>query len=151
MKQEMMQYKGYHGSVEYSLESDILHGSIQFINDLVTYEAENLPQLKQEFEAAVDDYLETCRELGKEPDKEFSGTFNVRVGPEVHRKSAIAARLEGITLNEFARRALEHATQDGDEIVHRHKHEHFFSITTKTETPLKEPELWQEPKISLVS
>lgn len=143
MKQEMMQYNGYHGSVEVSLEDNILHGSIQFINDLVTYEAETPEQLRKEFEAAVDDYLETCRELGKTPDKEFSGTFNVRVGPEIHRKTAVAAKLEGITLNEFTRRALHEATRNAEEIVHRHHHEHVISIKTETETTFEELELWQ--------
>ena len=151
MKQAMMQYNGYHGSVEVSVEDNVLHGSIQFINDLVTYEAETPEKLRHEFEAAVDDYLETCRELGKEPDKEFSGTFNVRVGAEVHRKAAIAATLEGVTLNEFIRRALDQATKANNEIVHRHKHEHVFSINTETETVFEEPVPWPATNLSRVS
>lgn len=137
-----MQYNGYHGSVEVSLEDNILHGSIQFINDLVTYEAETPEQLEKEFQAAVDDYLETCCELGKTPDKEFSGTFNVRVGGDVHRKAAIAATLEGVTLNEFTRRALHDATRKAEEVVHRHHHEHVISIKTETEATFEGVESW---------
>lgn len=141
-----MHYKGYHGSVEISLEDNVLHGSIQFIKDLVTYEAKTPEQLRQEFEHAVDDYLETCRQVDKEPDKEFSGTFNVRIGPEIHRKAAITATLEGITLNEFTRRALWQATRKTDEVVHRHQHEHehFFTIKTEAETIFEEPAQWQQ-------
>lgn len=143
-----MQYKGYHGSVEVSLEDNVLHGSIQFIKDLVTYEAETPEQLRHEFELAVDDYLETCRQVDKEPDKEFSGTFNVRVGSEIHRKAAITATLEGITLNEFTRRALWQATRQADEVVHRHQHEHEHVLTIKTEaeTTFEEPAQWQAQK-----
>ncbi len=132
MKNDIMQYKGYHGSVETSVEDQVLHGSILFINDLITYEAETLPRLKQEFEAAVDDYLETCQELEKEPDKEFSGTFNVRIGQEMHKKAAMEAYLEGISLNEFVRRTLHQALKDTKNITHQHHHEHVFTIETES-------------------
>lgn len=124
MSAENLSYKEYHGSVEVSVDDGVLHGHILFINDLVTYEADTVEQLREEFVAAVDDYLETCREIGKEPDKEFKGTFNVRVGPETHKAATIAARLEGISLNEFTRRALNDATKGQSEVVHRHIHEY---------------------------
>ncbi len=143
MRQEMMQYKGYRGSVEVSLEDNVLYGSIQFIKDLVTYEAENLEQLRYEFELAVNDYLETCRQVGKEPEKEFSGTFNVRVGSEIHKKAAIVATLEGVTLNEFTRRALLQATREADEVIHRHVHEHVFNIQTESKMTFEESSQWQ--------
>ncbi|XTD39774.1 type II toxin-antitoxin system HicB family antitoxin [Citrobacter murliniae] len=78
----MLKYKGYFGSVEFSLEDRVLHGKIQCVNDLVTYEAENLDGLQLAFEEAVDDYLDTCKALNKEPEKPMSGTFNVRIGSE---------------------------------------------------------------------
>lgn len=59
---EMFTYQGYQGSVETSIEEDVLHGKILFINDLVTYEAVTIKKLRQEFEMAVDDYLETCKQ-----------------------------------------------------------------------------------------
>ena len=64
---ELLSFNGYQGTVETSIADGILHGKILFITDLVTFEAETLPQLKLEFEAAVLDYLATCAALGKRP------------------------------------------------------------------------------------
>lgn len=120
----VLTHKGYTGSVEFSLEDECLHGKILFVNDVVTYEAETLPQLLAEFVAAVDDYLETCAQLGKNPDKPYSGTFNVRIGPEMHQDVAKASFYAGIALNEFVRQALkEKLASTGKEVVHKHHHE----------------------------
>ncbi len=86
-----LSYRGYFGSYEVCFEDNVLHGKIEFINDLVTFEAESPEDLKREFEAAVDDYLETCEMVGKDPDKTMTGNFNVRIGEELHRKIAIEA------------------------------------------------------------
>jgi len=34
----------------------------------------------------VEDYLETCKALGREPQKVYKGVFNVRIEPELHKK-----------------------------------------------------------------
>ena len=49
----------------------------------------------------VDDYLETCKELGKKPQKAYSGSFNVRTGPQIHQALAEIAELENISLNKL--------------------------------------------------
>lgn len=103
----MLKFKGYFGSVEFSLEDKVLYGKIQCVNDLVTYEAENLEDLQAAFEDAVDDYLETCKALNKEPEKPMSGTFNVRIGPDLHKKAYLAACNEKTTLNDFVKTAIE--------------------------------------------
>lgn len=69
---ELLSHKGYNGSIETSVADDTLHGKILFINDLVTYEAQSVAQLKAEFADAVDDYLETCSAIGKKPEKTLS-------------------------------------------------------------------------------
>ena len=79
-----MNYKGYLGSVEFSLEDNCLFGRLLHVNDLVNYEADSPVLLKKAFKEAVDDYLATCKQLGKEPDKFFKGSFNVRVTPGLH-------------------------------------------------------------------
>lgn len=120
---KLMNYKGFYGSVETSLEDGVLFGKIECINDLVNYEAETLAALRAAFEESVDDYLETCAEIGKSPDKPMSGTFNVRVGAELHKQAYIAATNAGKTLNEFVKAALEEATSDtNDKHVHLHIH-----------------------------
>ena len=69
----MFDYKGYQGSIEVDVESNLLHGKILFVTDLVTYEAKDVAELRREFEAAVDDYLTTCKQLGRDPQQPFSG------------------------------------------------------------------------------
>ncbi len=71
-KGKYLVYKGYTGSMEISIEDDCLHGKIEMINDLVTYEAESSRELQYEFESAVDSYLDVCGKLGKDPDKQSS-------------------------------------------------------------------------------
>ena len=106
-----MEYKGYHASVEYSEADNVLYGTILGINDLITFEAESISDLKVAFEEAVDDYLATCAELGKEPEKEFKGQFNVRIAPNLHKRAALKASLQKIKLNKFVEHAIEKAVE----------------------------------------
>jgi predicted HicB family RNase H-like nuclease len=95
----MMEYKGYLGTVEYSREDHCLYGQLAYIRDLVNYEATTVEELEHKFKAAVDDYLQSCEEVGKEPNVPCKGAFNVRTGPELHRAAVLAS--EGQTLNAF--------------------------------------------------
>ena len=85
-KNNILEYKGYHTKVEFDSENFILTGKIEGINDLVNFECEDINEVEHEFHAAVDDYLEFCKEVGKEPDKEYKGTFNVRIDPALHKQ-----------------------------------------------------------------
>jgi predicted HicB family RNase H-like nuclease len=42
MKNNMFEYRGYYGSVEYSLEDECFFGEIMGISDLVLYEGDNI-------------------------------------------------------------------------------------------------------------
>ncbi len=126
-----LQYKGYLGEVECSFEDACLHGKILYINDLVTYEAQTVPELETAFKEAVDDYLETCADVGKEPDKAFKGTFNVRMTPERHKAAAIEATLSGTTLNDFVSQAV--AEKVAGREVHHHNEHHIHIAANVTE------------------
>lgn len=104
---DVMTYKGYIGTVRYSAEDEVFHGKIEAINDLIAYEGTSVKELKKAFHEAVDDYLETCREMGREPQKAFKGSFNVRIPSDLHRKAAKKATMMGISLNQFVQKALE--------------------------------------------
>jgi predicted HicB family RNase H-like nuclease len=103
----MLEYKGYTGSVEYSDEDEVLHGRLEFIRDLVTYEATDAKGLKHAFHEAVDDYLALCAEQGREPDVPLKGSFNVRPGRDLHRRAMIFARRKGLNLNDVVSEALQ--------------------------------------------
>ena len=60
----------------------------------------------------MDDYLETCEEMGWEPHKPYKGVFNVRISKEEHRAAAISAFRQGYaSLNEFVREAIQEKIQ----------------------------------------
>ena len=49
MKKELS-YKGYYGSVEYSLEDDVLYGKVIGIKGLLSYEGQTLDELRKDIE-----------------------------------------------------------------------------------------------------
>lgn len=108
---DMMKYKEYFGSVHYSDEDRVFYGKIEFIRALVSYEGTDVESLRQVFEEVVDDYLNTCKEQGREPEKPFKGTFNVRIGPELHQRIAVAAAQHGVSLNSFIADVLKRETE----------------------------------------
>jgi len=69
-------YKGYRTKIEFSSADHVLYGKAEGINDLITFESDSADEIEKEFHNAVDDYLEFCKEVGKEPDKEYSGQPN---------------------------------------------------------------------------
>jgi len=94
-----MKYKGYMARIEYSEEDDCFVGHIAGINDVVGFHGESVSELHAAFEEAVDDYLKTCKKLGRLPEKPYSGHFMVRVPPELHARVAIMAKTRGKSLN----------------------------------------------------
>ena len=104
MKQ--LEHRGYYGSIEHDLEAGLLHGRVLGLRDVIHYEAKTLQALAREFRRSVDIYLELCEEKSKVPDRPYSGRFNARLSPEVHRQAASLAEIEGLSLNDLVTRAL---------------------------------------------
>lgn len=102
----ILEYKGYHAKIEFDSEDLVLRGKIEGIKDLVNFESTDISNVEEEFHAAVDDYLEFCKEVGKEPDKEYRGTFNIRISPDLHKRLAIVAMQNGDTLNATVEKAI---------------------------------------------
>lgn len=103
----VLHYKDYYGTVEYSEKDGILFGKVIGINSLISYEGKSIAELKNDFEGAVDDYLEMCREQGMKPEKTYKGSFNVRLTPELHRELARYAAIRGETLNSAVEEAVK--------------------------------------------
>jgi len=122
-----LEYKGYQGSVETDLEAGVLFGKILFVTDLVTYEAATVPGLQNEFKAALDDYLETCQQMGRDPQQPCSGLFNVRVGSALHRAASIRAQKDGVKLNAVVVSALDQYLAETT-IKHAHTHDHNVTV-----------------------
>jgi predicted HicB family RNase H-like nuclease len=102
----MMKYKGYTGHVEYDDEAKIFHGEVLGIKDVVTFQGTTVKEIEKAFKASVDDYLAFCKERGEEPDRPFSGNFNLRIPPDLHAKIFIAAKTHHESLNSYISRTL---------------------------------------------
>lgn len=108
----VLEYKGYSGTVEFNAADEIFFGQIAGIRDVVTFEANTVTSLKKAFKESVDDYIITCEKLGKQADKEYKGSFNVRIKPKIHRLAAVRSASLRISLNQLVERALEKEVED---------------------------------------
>jgi predicted HicB family RNase H-like nuclease len=104
---DFFEYKGYQGSVDYNDDDQVFFGKVMFVKPLLSYEGTDVKSLRQGVQEAVDDYLELCREQGREPDRPFKGTFNVRTGPDLHRRVTTYASEHKTNLNSVVTKALE--------------------------------------------
>lgn len=104
---DILKYKDYEGTAELDMSRRVCRGKILFIDDLVTYEARSPAELQREFEVAVDDYIETCATLGREPQKPLKGQFNVRIPPALHKAAVLRALADNVYLNDVVVRALD--------------------------------------------
>lgn len=111
---DLLQYKEYLASVHFSANDDVFQGKLLGIDDLVIFKGTTVKELKKAFHEAVEDYLETCRQQGREPNKTYKGSFNIRIGTELHRDAAIYAALQNISLNELMKSAIEYALHHKD-------------------------------------
>ena len=96
------EYKGYTARIIFDADDEMLTGTIAGIRDCVIFQADSVPALKKEFHDAVDDYLQSCAEVGKAPDKPASGRVLLRIAPRVHAAISAAADSAGTSLNKWA-------------------------------------------------
>ncbi|BCH11953.1 antitoxin HicB [Mesorhizobium sp. 131-3-5] len=109
-----MIYKGFGARIEFDSGDEIFSGKIAGISDVIGFHADTVAGLKTAFHEAVDDYVETCKKVGKEPQKPYSGNLMLRVDPRVHSAVAIAAELAGKSLNEWGEEVLAKAARAND-------------------------------------
>ena len=108
----IMEYKGYVGSVEFSEKDGVFYGKVQGIRSLISYEGRNASELVTDFHESVDDYLAACEEEGTAPETAYKGSLNVRLGPELHRNAAIYAISHNQSLNSFIESAVREKLTD---------------------------------------
>jgi predicted HicB family RNase H-like nuclease len=102
-----MTHDGYVTRVELDEEASIFHGEVVNTKDVLTFQGRTLDELRTAFADTIADYVDWCRERGKEPERPYSGNFTVRVSPELHRRIAAAAAREGKSINAFIVSTLE--------------------------------------------
>lgn len=100
------EYKGYIGSIEFSEEDTLFFGKVMGIRSLISYEGKNADELISDFHSAVDDYIAVCEAEGREPEKAYKGSFNIRISPELHKQLVVCATSRQMSLNSFVENAL---------------------------------------------
>lgn len=80
--------------------------------DVVTFQGRSLDELRREMAESVEDYLEFCAEVGKEPERPYRGEFLVRTTPELHRAASIEAEASGMSLNSWIEAAITSAVRE---------------------------------------
>jgi predicted HicB family RNase H-like nuclease len=106
----MMEYKGYlAGPIEFDAEDDTFSGTVAGLKDVIHFEGKTAKELARAFRASIDSYLEYCKEIGQEPDRPYNGKILLRTEPELHRKAALRAAVEGVSLSRWISRQIESA------------------------------------------
>lgn len=103
----MMEYKGYIGIVEFDSEAKLFHGDVVNTRDVITFQGTTVEEIETAFNDSVEDYINWCKSEGVEPEKPYSGKFNLRLSPELHREVAITAKKLNLSINNFVEKALK--------------------------------------------
>jgi len=102
-----MEYNGYLGFVEYDSDAKIFHGEVINTKDVITFQGVSVEEIETSFRESVDDYIQWCISEGVEPEKPYSGRFNLRLSPELHREVAVTAKKMKLSINGFVEKALK--------------------------------------------
>jgi predicted HicB family RNase H-like nuclease len=103
---DVLNYKGFIGSVHFSADDNVFFGKLEGINDLVTFEGETVKELTDAFHFVVEEYIKDCEKENIATEKSYKGSFNVRLTPELHRRIAISAKMRGESINKFVSEVL---------------------------------------------
>ena len=101
MKNDVLEYKKYIAKLDFDLEEGIIVGKVINTRDIISFHGDTLTEIKQAFSDIIDTYLEACESEGIHPSKPYSGKFNLRINPDLHRELSIEATQEGISLNDL--------------------------------------------------
>lgn len=102
-----MEYKGLIAKINYSSEDDAFIGAVQGVSFTILFEGRSVDELRRAFKKAVDDYLDLCKRMNREPESAYKGSFNVNIPPHLHRQAARYALAQGSNLNDFIADAIE--------------------------------------------
>ena len=107
MNNNLLSYKGFYGSVNFSAADEVFYGKVEGVHDLVSFEGATVKELKQDFQKAVEDYILFCKKKGNPVQKSLMGSFNIRIKPDIHQRAAIVALQKNISLNQLVQQAIE--------------------------------------------
>lgn len=72
---DLLSYKDYNGTVEYSDDDKCLYGKVVGIKSLLSYEGVSVQELEKSFQSTIDEYLADCKERNVEPEQPYKGRY----------------------------------------------------------------------------
>jgi predicted HicB family RNase H-like nuclease len=104
-----MNHLGYSARIEYDERDNIFVGRVLGLRDIISFQGGAVLELRDAFEAAIEDYLLDCKTQGIKPEKSASGKLMLRVPSQVHGAALVAAQASGKSLNQWATEVLQQA------------------------------------------
>jgi len=105
-------YKGYIARIEPDFDDGVLVGRVINTRDIIGFHSQTISEAIKSFHAVIDEYLEDCRQRAIDPNKLYSGKFNLRLPPDLHSEIASAAAKTGKSLNQWVIDRLEQAAHN---------------------------------------
>ncbi len=107
----VMKLDNYSAKIEYDPDIDLFRGEILGLNGGADFYGKTPQELRKEFQKSLTIFLDTCKEKGIPPIKDFSGKFNLRVSKDLHSKISIEASSEGKSINQWVVDALSNLVE----------------------------------------
>lgn len=107
----ILKYKDYIAELSLDLEDDIIIGRVINTAEIISFHGKTLKEAKRAFHDVLDTYLKVAEEEGIEPSRPYSGKFNLRINPQLHRSLSIQAKLHSKSLNEYTEELLKKGIQ----------------------------------------
>lgn len=103
---DLLSYKNYNGTIEYSDEDGCFFGKVMGVNSLISYEGSSLQELESGFEEAVDDYLQHCKAKGLEPEQPYKISVSVNISFDLYNRITSYATRKGRSLSSIVEEAI---------------------------------------------
>ena len=108
----VLELNGYKAKIEFDPELEQFRGEILGLNGSADFYGTSLSALKKEFRNSLNVFLEVCNEKGIDPNREYSGKFNLRIPPKLHRKIATKAVSSSKSINQWVVEVLQHSVNE---------------------------------------
>lgn len=97
-----LKYKDFIAELSFDFDDMIIVGNVINTADIISFHSESMQEIEQIFHDVVDTYLEECEKEGINPSKTYSGKFNLRIDPALHKQLSEVAVLNHKSLNQLA-------------------------------------------------
>lgn len=99
---------GYKATITYDPEIEMFRGEFFGLNGGADFYAKDPEGLKREGEISLNVFLRMCEEEGVPPRKP-AGKFSLRLEPDIYRQAGLAAKAQGLSLNQWISQVVKKA------------------------------------------